>query len=110
MDLDPRHGVPYKGGTLPLTKIDEDDYSKELVGWRLARDGTHRLIKEIKFPKYMDGVNFVREVGVLADAKDHHPDIHLYYKKVVIELYTHAVDGLSVNDFILAAKIDKLQG
>lgn len=65
--------------------------------------------KEVRFKKYLDGIDFVSNVGALADAEDHHPDMHVSYKKVTVELSTHAVGGLSVNDFILAAKIDKLE-
>jgi len=55
----------------------------------------------------MDGARWVPLIGELADSEDHHPDLHLFYKKVVVELWTHTVNGLSENDFILAAKFDK---
>jgi 4a-hydroxytetrahydrobiopterin dehydratase len=109
MNLNKRHCVPCKGGTPPLTEVDEDRYLKELSGWELVRQGTHLIRKEKKFKKYLDGIDFVSKLGALAEAEDHHPDMHVFYKKVVVELSTHAVGGLSVNDFILAAKIDKLE-
>lgn len=106
MNLSESHCIPCKGGTPPLTDADEEKYFKDLAGWVLSREGTHKLRKEIKFQKYLEGANFVRDAAALADSEDHHPDIHLYYRKVVVELFTHAVNGLSINDFILAAKID----
>ena len=93
----------------PLTEVDEDKYFKELSGWELMRQNPHMIRKEVRFKKYLDGIDFVSNVGALADAEDHHPDMHVSYKKVTVELSTHAVGGLSVNDFILAAKIDKLE-
>jgi 4a-hydroxytetrahydrobiopterin dehydratase len=92
-----------------MTDAEEEKYFKKLVGWVLTREGTHKLRKEIRFQKYLEGANFVRNAAAIADSEDHHPDIHLFYKKVVIELFTHAVNGLSVNDFILAAKIDEIK-
>lgn len=109
MDLNQRHCVPCKGGTPPLTQVDEDKYFAELTGWKMLREGTHMIKKEMKFKKYLEGFDYVSRVGALADAEDHHPDMHVFYKKVVVELSTHAVGGLSVNDFILAAKIDKME-
>jgi 4a-hydroxytetrahydrobiopterin dehydratase len=109
MNLNQRHCLPCKASTPPLTEVDENRYFNELNGWEIVRQGTHLIRKEIKFKKYLDEIPFVSMVGALADAEDHHPDIRLLYKKVVVELSTHAVGGLSVNDFILAAKIDALE-
>jgi len=92
-----------------MTDSEEDKYLSELSGWVVLREGTHKLQKEFKFQKYLDGVNFVRDAATIADSEDHHPDIHLFYKKVNIELHTHAVNGLSLNDFILAAKFDEIK-
>ena len=108
MKLDERHCVPCKAGTPPLSDAEEDKYFKDLPGWRMVRVGTHRLTREIKFSTYGEGVNFVKAVAEIAEAEDHHPDILLSYRRVVIDLLTHSVGGLSVNDFIMAAKVDAL--
>jgi 4a-hydroxytetrahydrobiopterin dehydratase len=108
MNLTDKHCTPIEKGASPLTGPEEDLYFKKLVEWRLVREGTHHLVKEIKFAAYIDGAVFVEKLAALADAEQHHPDIHLYYKRVAVELYTHAVGGLSINDFILASKIDEL--
>jgi 4a-hydroxytetrahydrobiopterin dehydratase len=109
VNLSEKHCAPCKGGSPALTDDEEEKYFKDLAGWVLTREGIHRLRKEIKFEKYLEGVNFVRDAAAIADSEDHHPDIHLFYRRVVIELFTHAVNGLSINDFILAAKIDAIK-
>ena len=76
--------------------------------WRLSDDG-QRIAKDWVVKNFMAGIDFFDRVAQLAEAEGHHPDLHLRgYRNVSIELYTHAIGGLSENDFILAAKIDKL--
>ena len=109
MDLYQRHCLPCKNGTPPMTEVDEDTHFKNLVGWELVRTGTQMIRKEMKFKKYLEGIAYVSRVGAMADEENHHPDMHIFYKRVVVELSTHAIGGLSINDFILAAKIDKME-
>ena len=81
---------------------------QKLVGWHLAKDG-RRIRKEWVVKNFMKGMEFFGRVAKLAEDEGHHPDIHLEgYRNVAIELWTHAIGGLSENDFILAAKIDEL--
>ncbi len=75
--------------------------------WEVV-DG-HRLHREYAFGDFRRGLDFVNQVGELAEAEGHHPDLSLAYGKVGITLWTHKIDGLHENDFILAAKIDRLQ-
>ena len=75
--------------------------------WKLSED-TKWISKEFTFKDFAEGLKFVDAVGAIAEEEGHHPDIQLSWGKVVIELTTHAIKGLSENDFILAAKIDKL--
>jgi 4a-hydroxytetrahydrobiopterin dehydratase len=73
------------------------------------RQALHRLRRDWQVKNFMAGMEFFREVARLAESEGHHPDLHLEeYRHVWIELWTHAVGGLSENDFILAAKIDRL--
>jgi len=89
--------IPCEGGIPPFTKLEIKRYLPRLKkGWMLKDEKI--LTKEFNF-----------QVALLAQADDHHPDMHISYKKVVIELWTHAIGGLSENDFILAAKIDQLK-
>ena len=75
-------------------------------GWEIVEG--KRLHRSFSFKTFPDGIDFVRRVAELAQAQGHHPDILVHYTRVTLELWTHAVGGLSRNDFILASKIDVL--
>jgi len=92
-------------GTPALSPEQRAELGKEVPAWSVV-DGV-KIRREYRFKTYMDGARWVPLIGELADSEDHHPDLHLFYKKVVVELWTHTVNGLSENDFILAAKFDK---
>lgn len=109
MDLSTKHCVPCEEGGEPLLESGEEEYKKQVPGWQIIRDGTHRLRRQFKFKDFKEALSFVNKVGEIAEEEGHHPDITLTYGKVMIDLFTHAVGGLSENDFILAAKIDKLR-
>ena len=108
MDFTKKHCIPCDGGMPPLTEKEEDDYNKELISWNLLREGIHKLRKEFSFKGFKEAMCFVNVVAEIAEQESHHPDIYIFYNKVNIELYTHAVSGLSESDFIMAAKIDVL--
>jgi 4a-hydroxytetrahydrobiopterin dehydratase len=98
--------APCEGGVEPLKGERLKQLERELgERWRAVDE--HHLEKEFKFDTYLEGVNFVNEVAAIADEQDHHPDIHLSYGKVRVTLWTHKIGGLSVNDFIVAAKIEQ---
>ncbi|TSC78364.1 MAG: 4a-hydroxytetrahydrobiopterin dehydratase [Parcubacteria group bacterium Gr01-1014_29] len=93
-----------EGDVLPLGVREVEMYMKELpAGWQVI-DGK-KIQKEFSFTDFVRAMVFVNAVADLAEMEGHHPDIHIYYNKVVIELWTHAISGLSENDFIVAAKI-----
>jgi 4a-hydroxytetrahydrobiopterin dehydratase len=76
--------------------------------WKLTADG-QRIRREWRVKNFLTGLDFFDRVGRLAEEEGHHPDLHLAgYRNVTIEISTHAINGLSENDFILAAKIDQL--
>ena len=104
--LKEKHCVPCRGGVPPMTTTQAQEYLKELAGWQLVEG--KKIAKEFKFPRYLDGMAFAQKVGELAEREGHHPHIHVFYKKVRIEIWTHKIDGLTESDFILAAKIDDL--
>lgn len=99
--------VPCRGGVKPLQGEALNQLAKELhPGWKVV-DG-HHLEREFRFEDFRGALEFVNEVGELAELENHHPDILLSYGKALIRLWTHKIDGLHENDFILAAKIDAL--
>ncbi len=98
--------VPCEGGVPKLTPAEVEALLKDVPGWSLTADG-QRIRKEWRLKNFVDGLAFFEQVGQIAEAEGHHPDLHLVgYRNVAIEIWTHAIGGLSENDFILAAKID----
>lgn len=112
MNLLDKHCIPCEGGDPPLSDEAEDEMLKWIQhdneGWILLRDGTHKLRRQFKFKNFMEAIGFVNKVAEIAEKEGHHPDIYIFYNKVQLDLFTHAVGGLSENDFIMAAKIDKV--
>ena len=82
-----------------------EKYLVEVPGWNLDERGV-KLYREYKFKDFVEAMKFVNKVAEIAESEGHHPDIQIHYNKVLIELWTHAIGGLSENDFILAAKVD----
>ncbi len=106
-DLAKKHCVPCEGGAQPLPDNLIQALLKQTPGWKLAEGPALR--QELRMKDFMAAVRFVNDIAKLAESEDHHPDIHLTgYRNLRIELSTHAIGGLSENDFILAAKIDEL--
>jgi len=96
---------PCKGETLPMSDEEANALLNEIIGWSLA-DG--HLCKEFKFKNFIEAIGFVNNLAEVAEKEDHHPNISINYNKVTIDLWTHAINGLSENDFILAAKTDEI--
>jgi len=109
MDLLNQKCVPCEGGVEPMTKIDaESMIMYHVKDWTLSIEGKH-IYKRFKFKDFKEALSFVNKVGAIAENEGHHPDIHLLdYKFVAIDLTTHAIGGLSQNDFIVAAKINAI--
>ena len=100
--------VPCEGGVPKLSPAEADAQLAKLSGWLLTADG-QRIRKEWIVKHFMAGMKFFNEVAEVAESEGHHPDLHIVgYRNVAIEIWTHAIGGLSENDFILAAKIDEL--
>jgi 4a-hydroxytetrahydrobiopterin dehydratase len=97
-----------EGGVPPLAPNELADLLKQLPDWKLQPDGK-RIRREWTTKDFAAAMEFFNRVAQVAEADDHHPDLHLVgYRNVAIELWTHAIGGLSENDFIIAAKIDRL--
>ncbi|MGE0607088.1 MAG: 4a-hydroxytetrahydrobiopterin dehydratase [Pirellulales bacterium] len=100
--------LPCEGGVEPCTLPHAQSQLAGLPGWRLTHEGK-RIRKDWTVKNFLAGMRFFEEVARVAEEDQHHPDLHLEgYRNVSIELWTHAIGGLSENDFILAAKIDQL--
>jgi 4a-hydroxytetrahydrobiopterin dehydratase len=105
--LTERKCVPCQGGTPPLSAVEIAPLARELDGWDVIEN--HHLMKNYTFDDFGAALEFVNRVGTLAEDEGHHPDIYLTWGKVGIQLWTHKIDGLTESDFILAAKIDRLE-
>jgi len=107
-DLTKKHCTPSEKGERALTVSQQKKYLAEVPDWKLAAGGK-RIRRKWVVKDFLSALDFFRRVGRIAQAEDHHPDLHLRgFRNVTIELSTHDLDGLSENDFIVAARIDKL--
>jgi 4a-hydroxytetrahydrobiopterin dehydratase len=107
MELKEKRCRPCEGGVPPLEKEEIEQYQKQLKNeWEVV--DRKKIRQTYSFKDFKEALNFANKVGEIAEEEQHHPDLHVYYGKVVIELATHAIGGLSENDFILAAKIENI--
>ncbi|HYC01093.1 MAG TPA: 4a-hydroxytetrahydrobiopterin dehydratase [Candidatus Limnocylindrales bacterium] len=104
-DLASRKCVPCREGTPPLSEQEAQRLLGQLDGW--AIENNHHLSKKLKFPDFAAALAYVNVLGRIAEEEAHHPDIHLGWGRVGVEIWTHAAGGLTENDFILAAKADR---
>lgn len=106
-DLTAKRCVACEGGVPPLTPDEITAFQAKFPeSWEVIEN--KKIQKLFSFQDFKGALEFVDKVGALADEEGHHPDIQLSYGKVIVELWTHAIGGLSENDFIMAAKIDEL--
>lgn len=100
--------VPCEGGIPKLTPEQAEELRGAIPGWKIVQGG-ERIRREWVVKNFKAGMAFFNAITDLAEAEGHHPDLHLVgYRNVAIELWTHAIGGLSENDFVLAAKIDQI--
>ena len=108
MKLIEKKCVPCEGGVPPFKGEEIQEYLDQLQGEWEVENGK-KIKYKFEFPGFKEAIEFVNRVANLAEKENHHPNIRIYYNKVVIELTTHSIGGLSENDFILAAKIEQLK-
>lgn len=100
---DPKIGGP------PMSKAEAEAYMPQVPDWNIVDvDGENRLERQFKFKNFQEAINFTNQIGELAEEEDHHPAILTEWGKVKVTWWTHAVNGLHLNDFILAAKTDQI--
>lgn len=107
MDLSQKKCVPCEGGMPPATKEEAEIMLQQLPYWSITSDAKS-IHKTYKFKDWKQAHEFVNKISDVAEEEGHHPDIDLHWGRVGVTLTTHAIGGLSQNDFILAAKIDKI--
>ncbi len=106
-NLTQKHCVPCEGGVPMLMPEEVGEYLKQVPGW--TRDLTStKISRTFRFKDFVEAMKFVNKVAELAEEEGHHPNLLINYSRVTLTLWTHAIGGLSENDFILAAKIHAL--
>lgn len=99
--------TPCRGGVPPLTQEEAERLRAEVPEWQLL-DEAHRIERAFRFKTFREALAFVARVGELAEAEAHHPDVSFGWGYATVSLRTKKIKGLHENDFILAAKIDRL--
>jgi 4a-hydroxytetrahydrobiopterin dehydratase len=108
-NLADRHCVPCKGGTPALDRERVNALIGQLDGWAVQETSGHlELFKELKFRNFVEAVDFVNKLTPVAEAEGHHPDLEVSWGRVGVRLWTHVAGGLTENDFVMAAKLDRL--
>ena len=107
-DLIKKKCIPCEGGVIPFDTSEIHKYQKKVDGWNISKyeKNVYFLEKKFIFKNFLESQNFVNEVGKISEEEGHHPDIIFGWGYAQINITTHAINGLSENDFILAAKID----
>ena len=108
-ELKKRDCVPCekKAGKLDLAKIKP---LKDAIDEAWALEGDYKISRQFAFLTFKHAISFVNEIADIAEFEGHHPDFHIHYNKLTLDLWTHSVNGLTENDFIMAAKIDEIFG
>jgi 4a-hydroxytetrahydrobiopterin dehydratase len=104
-DLTSKTCTPCRGGVPPMEAAEAERHLAQVPDWTL-KDGGRRIERTWRFKDYAEAFAFVGRVSALAEAEGHHPDVTFGWGYATVSLYTHKIDGLHENDFILAAKID----
>ena len=108
-DLLNKKCVPCEGGILPFDISEIHKYQKKVDGWDVKNNNNiYFLVKNFVFKNFINSQNFINKIGEISEKENHHPDILFGWGYAKILITTHAIEGLSQNDFILAAKIDQI--
>ena|SRR3989344_1908257 len=108
MGLVQKRCIPCEADTPPLTAEEVTNYKSQVSNWTVSAD-KKSISKEFRFKDFAQAFAFAGKIAAIAQAEGHHPDLSIGWGRVGVELSTHAIKGLSENDFILAAKLDSIQ-
>lgn len=107
-DLAKKRCVPCEGGVEALKPAEAQKLMQELEPEWMLVDDAHLLVREFRFKNFKEAMEFANKIAAVAEEENHHPDLQIGWGSVSVELSTHAIHGLSENDYILAAKIDEI--
>ena len=109
-ELSSKKCTPCEGGVIPFDISEIHKYQKKIDGWDISKEENDKffLKKNFNFKNFLESQKFINNVGKISEKEGHHPDINFGWGYAEIKITTHAINGLSKNDFILAAKIDKI--
>ena len=99
--------VPCRGGTPPLSAEQVKAYLAAVPEWRVSADGK-QIARTFTYKDFIQAMKFVNKVAEVAEEQGHHPDIHIHWNKVELVLWTHSIGGLHENDFVMAARLERL--
>ena len=105
VELAQKDCVPCRGGVPPLDEEKADELLGQLDEWLIEQ--AYHLTRTYRFPDFAGALDFVNRVGAIAEQQNHHPDMHLAWGRVKVEVWTHKIKGLTESDFIFAAKVDR---
>ena len=110
MELHTEKCIPCMGNAVPLTSEEIDELIQKIPAWRMEiHNNVPRLVRQFRFPDFAQAMQFAVEVGGMAEEQGHHPAILVEYAKCTVSWWTHRINGLHRNDFIMAAKTDKIR-
>lgn len=101
-----KHCVPCEGGIPPIKATEAKKWMHMVPNWKVEKN--KKIVRVFVFKDFVQALKFVNQVGKIAEAEGHHPDIEIHWNKVTLTLWTHAIGGLSTNDFIMGRKINAL--
>ena len=108
-NLTVKNCAPCEGGVDTMTRKDFEPYLEQVSEWDVV-ENDKKIERDFQFKDFPQALEFVNKVGDIAEDEGHHPDIFIHgWNNVKISLWTHAIDGLSINDFIVATKVDKVE-
>lgn len=108
MSLSEKTCIPCRGGVPPLSKEEIEPLAKQIKEWQVIEN--KRLKKTVKLKDFAQALTLANTIGAIAEEQNHHPDLTVRWGELIIDLWTHKIDGLTESDFILAAKIDQALG